>query len=308
MGSGSVLWCFPGWGSLCLCSGWWSWISSLWRAVQCPVVSMGPVCVWAVLLALAVLDTSISTAASKWPSQHISIVANPRLVSGIIAMLLFSCPALHCWPKLAGQGFVWIFSWLPNCALCVVETSVGFPQPPELIPCVVGLCTLVSASWSQPLHHRAWVRLSQLPMSSLCIAGLLCTCLGSRCPAFASRAYMRLTQLPRPGLCVAGLVCACLSPLGPSSASRGLWALVSAPGARPLSHGACVHLSGLPRLTLSIAGLVCACLGSLGSLSALRGLYVLVSAHWAHPLYHRVQFLYVANQVIIKHLLIHFSF
>ena len=34
----SVLWCFPGWGSLCLCSGWSNWISSRWRATQCPVV------------------------------------------------------------------------------------------------------------------------------------------------------------------------------------------------------------------------------------------------------------------------------
>ena len=30
---------FPGYGSLCQCSGVWSWISSLWSAMKCPVVS-----------------------------------------------------------------------------------------------------------------------------------------------------------------------------------------------------------------------------------------------------------------------------
>ena len=32
---------FPGCGSLHLCSGGWSWISSLWSAMKCPVVSFG---------------------------------------------------------------------------------------------------------------------------------------------------------------------------------------------------------------------------------------------------------------------------
>ena len=31
---------FPGQGSLCRCSGGWSWISSLWSAMKCPVVSL----------------------------------------------------------------------------------------------------------------------------------------------------------------------------------------------------------------------------------------------------------------------------
>ena len=29
---------FPGWESLCLCSGGWNWIFSLWSEVKCPVV------------------------------------------------------------------------------------------------------------------------------------------------------------------------------------------------------------------------------------------------------------------------------
>ena len=28
-------------GSLCLCSGGWNWMSSLWSAMKCPVVSFG---------------------------------------------------------------------------------------------------------------------------------------------------------------------------------------------------------------------------------------------------------------------------
>ena len=37
---------FPGWGEswgrvVCLCFGQWSWILSLWRAVPCPVLSLG---------------------------------------------------------------------------------------------------------------------------------------------------------------------------------------------------------------------------------------------------------------------------
>ena len=30
---------FPGYGSLRPCSGAWNWISSLWSAMECPVVS-----------------------------------------------------------------------------------------------------------------------------------------------------------------------------------------------------------------------------------------------------------------------------
>ena len=37
----SCFWRFPGLGNLCLCSGAWNRISSLCRAVQCPVVSFG---------------------------------------------------------------------------------------------------------------------------------------------------------------------------------------------------------------------------------------------------------------------------
>ena len=45
---------FPGCGSLCLCSGGWRWILSLWSTMRCPVmnlgVSMGLVWLWAACL------------------------------------------------------------------------------------------------------------------------------------------------------------------------------------------------------------------------------------------------------------------
>ena len=37
---------FPGWGNLCLCSCGWSWISSPWSAVTCPIVTFGCIWVW----------------------------------------------------------------------------------------------------------------------------------------------------------------------------------------------------------------------------------------------------------------------
>ena len=70
-------------------------------AMQCPVVgfgvSVGSVCLWAVLLALAVLDASISTAASKWLSQPPA----PYLSLESLSVLLFPGSILHCRPKLA---------------------------------------------------------------------------------------------------------------------------------------------------------------------------------------------------------------
>ena len=55
----------------------------------------GSVCLWAVLLALAVLDTSVFSAVSKWSYQHIFTPANPLIVSGIFtgASVSWSHPA-----------------------------------------------------------------------------------------------------------------------------------------------------------------------------------------------------------------------
>ena len=48
-------------------------------------VSLHSACLCAVLLALAMLDTSIFTALSKWPSQHIFTATSPRLVPEIFS-------------------------------------------------------------------------------------------------------------------------------------------------------------------------------------------------------------------------------
>ena len=56
-------------------------------------ISVGSVYLWTILLALSVLDTSISTAVSKWPSQDIFTVTSPLLVPGIFtgASVSWSC-------------------------------------------------------------------------------------------------------------------------------------------------------------------------------------------------------------------------
>ena len=145
-----VLWCFPCWGSLFLCSGWWNWISSLWRAGQCPVlgfgVSIGSVWLWAVFLALTVLDMSISTATSKWPSQHIFTASSPKLVTGIFA----SCFCFLVPPFTAGQILLdrgLCRSFLDSLTVSSVHGYV---------------CGLLSAPWACPLCCRAYVLLFQL--------------------------------------------------------------------------------------------------------------------------------------------------
>ena len=153
----SVLWCFPGWGGLCLCSDWWSG-SHLSEGQQCPVVGLG--CLWVPHVC----------GQSSWPRSggHVCFCSHVRAaLSGYPHCSLPPCPWDLCWcfcplvppctagRSLLGRGFVLIFSQLPSPALCVVETCVGLPQHPELILCVVGL-----------------VR------SSLCTVGLLCAFLG----------------------------------------------------------------------------------------------------------------------------------
>ena len=139
----------------------------------CPVVhfgvSMGSVCLWAVRLALAFLDMSISAAMSKWPSQHIFMVTSPLLVPGIFASASVSGshPALH-------HNLAWA-SLSPTSLCCVLQ----------------GFCICLPLFWltgphsmSQGLcaHHRACVYLPQLLGPALCIEGLVCTCLASAGP------------------------------------------------------------------------------------------------------------------------------
>ena len=139
--------------------------------MQWPVVglglSMGSVHLWGVLLALAMLDTSISAASSKWPFQH-NLTAT-SLVQSLesLLVLLLTALAFHCKPKLARQGLVW---QLPSPTLCVVETCVGFPQAPELSHYTSGfVCSCFSSlgppSMSQGLCVLASVPWICLPLS-----------------------------------------------------------------------------------------------------------------------------------------------
>ena len=155
---------------------------------------MYSVCLWVVLLVLAVLDTPISAAASKWPSQDI-IATSPLLVPGIIAHASVS------WFRLA------LLAEACYLEACVDLFSV--PQPSPLSQRLVwaslrplsslyvpqGLCAPISAPWALCLCHRACVHFFQLLGPSLCcgacvylvhftghtlyVAGLLCTCLSS---------------------------------------------------------------------------------------------------------------------------------
>ena len=56
----------------------------------------GSVCLWAVLLTLAVLDTSTSTAASKWLSQHIFTGTSPLPTCPWNLGQCFCSPASPC--------------------------------------------------------------------------------------------------------------------------------------------------------------------------------------------------------------------
>ena len=68
--------------------------------MKCPVVgfglSMGSVCLWAVIMALIVLDKFISTATLQWRSQHIFTATSPLLVPEIIALASVPWSILHC--------------------------------------------------------------------------------------------------------------------------------------------------------------------------------------------------------------------
>ena len=77
------------------------------------------------------------------------------------------------------------------------------------------------------------------------------------------------------------LVWAFLRPLSLPSVLQSLCAIVSAPWALPLCHGACVHLFQLTRPALYVLVLVSTCLGSPHSSSVLWCLCALVSAPWA---------------------------
>ena len=170
----SILWCFPGWWSLCLCSGWWSWSSSLWRAMQCSVVgfrvSMGSECLWTILV-FTVLRQSIFAATSKWPSQRNCRAARPAPYLSLwsLPVLLFPCPACTAGRNLLGRCLYGSF--------CIAMTCVGFPQPPSSPSVSRAVCTWLSFLEAHFLCH-----------------GLVCTCLSFPGSHFASQGLCALVS------------------------------------------------------------------------------------------------------------------
>ena len=182
-------------GSWCLSSGWWNWISSFWRAVQGPVVGFGGVYGFSMSLgsplALAVLDMSISAAASEALAAYLHCHL-PLLVPGITTGAPVTRPAFHCWPKLARQGLVWVFSWPPGRTLCVAETCVGFPQPPRALPLCRGVCV--------HLFHL------NCPLRGFCALSAPETC-----PCAERFVCLPGSWLPQPALCAVGFLWASFS-------------------------------------------------------------------------------------------------
>ena len=78
------------------------------------------------------------------------------------------CSALHCWLKPARQGLGWIFSQLPNCALCVGEACVHLFRLTGLPFLSWGQCVPLSTPLVGPLHRKGcvcWRGLYASPLS-----------------------------------------------------------------------------------------------------------------------------------------------
>ena len=162
----SVLWCFPGWGSLYLCSGWPNWISSLWRATQCPVVGLG-----------GVYGFSISLGS---PSDFCSV----RHIYFHNLIKLAHSAYLHCrqpptcpWnlcqcfcPLVLPCTADWSLLGRGLCGSFLVSLTLPSSSRKH-----TDLCGLPLAPWSWPLHGGSRVHLFQFTRPALCVAGLVCS-------------------------------------------------------------------------------------------------------------------------------------
>ena len=142
----------------------------------------------------SVLDMSISTAASMWPSQPPA----PYLSLESLPVLLFPGPALHCKPKLARKGLLWIFSQLPDPVLCIMETCVGFSHPSELTSMLWGLCVLVLAPRARLLCCGSCMHLCRLTSLLSMSQGLCVLLLAPQAHPLCYRAPVGLSQFPKP--------------------------------------------------------------------------------------------------------------
>lgn len=137
--------------------------------------------------------------------------------------------------------------WISSCALCSMDTCVGFPQGPELAlcdtQCFLCICSALQAcpllggvcfhlSWLPCLRSgsKAGVHLSKLFSPVLCFVGLVCT----------------LILAPQEFLCVTGLLCTCFGTPCLHSVSQGLCALVFFSPVCPSCRGAYAFFLQLP--------------------------------------------------------------
>ena len=137
-------------------------------------VPMGSACLWTVPLALAVLDASISTATSKWLSQHICTAAHPLLGPGITAgaSVPQSCPAL------LGRGFCSSFlgsSAVPSASQRLVRPSLS----PLSLPSLSQSWTARISAPGCSLHLGAYVHSFQLTHLCALVAEVHALCCGA---------------------------------------------------------------------------------------------------------------------------------
>ena len=111
---------------------------------------------------LEVLGASISTVASKWPSQHICSATSLHLSLESLLVPLFLCPALRCCPKLARRALVWIA--LHRSDLC------GLPSAPKFTLCAMRLLRTCLRARGPPSVPGARALLFRLPRPALCPA------------------------------------------------------------------------------------------------------------------------------------------
>ena len=139
---------------------------------------------------------SISTAASKWPSQRICSAASPLLVPGIIVCA--SVPLSH--PTLLAEA-CWVWACM-DLFLCPLHRR--------------DFCGLPSAPWVHPLCHGACVPLSWLPRPALCFVEIGCACFSSWGWPLCHRPCVDLLWLPMLALCITRFVGTCFFSLLPS--------------------------------------------------------------------------------------------
>ena len=170
----SVLWCFPGWGSLCLfwlmeldlisLKGSAASRSRLWSVHGFSMPFGSRSCFRGVRSVYVHLCFRVALSAYPQCRQYSTCPWDHH-------QCFFPCPALRCWQKLVGRCLCGSF--------CVVATCVGCPRPPGSPSASWDSCALVSASQAHTLCCGACVPLCWLPTPALCFAGLVGTCFSS---------------------------------------------------------------------------------------------------------------------------------